>query len=105
MFGEAKINLLFACAADKDVKDIAKLFKYRFEHIYVTKPGDKKKSDLNSEISAFTDAQLKFTADANYHSIIKKAFEDSAESGTNLLVTGSFYLIAEVKSFLNKKIL
>lgn len=102
LFGESKANLLFACAADKDVKDIAKLFAYRFEHIYVTKPGDKKKSDLNAEEQAFKDANLKFSADSDYRKTIEKAFRESAERGCNLLVTGSFYLIAEINEFLNK---
>ncbi len=102
IYGEKKVNLLFACAADKDVEDIAKLFKYRFDHIYVTRPGSKKQSDLNKEITAFKDAELNFTADADYKMLIKKAFDDSAANGTLLLVTGSFYLLAEVKDFLAK---
>lgn len=102
IYGEQKVNLLFACAADKDVEDIAKLFKYRFDHIYVTRPGSKKQSDLNKEITAFKDAELNFTADADYKMLIKKAFDDSAANGNLLLVTGSFYLLAEVKDFLAK---
>ena len=102
LFGDSKVNLLFACAADKDVKDIAKLFKYRFEHIYVTKPGNKKKADLEAEIQAFSDAQLSFTADSDYKKMIKKALSDSAQNNMNLLITGSFYLLAEVKELLQK---
>lgn len=104
LFGEKKVNLLFACAADKDVKDMATMFKYRFEHIYVTRPGDKKTSNLNAEIEAFTNAGLKFTANADYNMMIQKAFEDSAENGNLLLVTGSFYLVSEVKTFLSTRL-
>ena len=39
-------------------------------------------------------------ADADYKMMIKKAFEESASSGNVLLVTGSFYLVSEVKEFL-----
>ncbi len=102
LYGEKKVNLLFACAADKDVEDIAKIFKYRFDHIFVTRPGDKKQSDLNKEIKAFNDAELNFTADPDYEKMIKKALEQSAENGAILLITGSFYLIAEAKAFLEK---
>ena len=102
LFGDSKVNLLFACAADKDVKDIAKLFKYRFEHIYVTKPGNKKKADLEAEIQAFSDAQLSFTADSDYKKMIKKAMFESSQNNVNLLITGSFYLLAEVKEILQK---
>ena len=100
LYGEQKVSLLFACAADKDVKDISMLFRYRFEHVYVTRPGEKKESDLNGEIEAFTHAEIKFTADADYKMMIKKAFDESAAAGTILLVTGSFYLVSEVKEFL-----
>ncbi len=100
LYGEKKVSLLFACAADKDVKDISKLFKYRFEHVYVTRPGERKQSDLNAEIDAFTNAEVQFTADADYKMMIKKALEESAANGNVLLVTGSFYLVSEVKEFL-----
>ncbi|MCR4632227.1 MAG: bifunctional folylpolyglutamate synthase/dihydrofolate synthase [Treponema sp.] len=101
LFGSKKINLLFACAADKDVKDMATLFKYRFVHIYVTRPGEKKLSDLNAEITAFKNAELNFTADADYKKIIKQALEESTSDGSVLLVTGSFYLVSEVEELLS----
>ena len=100
LFGSKKINLLFACAADKDVKDMAKTFKYRFSHIYLTRPGEKKLSDLDAAISAFKAAELKFTADADYKKIIKTALTASAEEDAVLLVTGSFYLVSEVEEIL-----
>ena len=100
LFGDKKVSLLFACAADKDVKDISKLFKYRFEHVYVTRPGERKESNLAGEIEAFTNAEVNFTADADYKMMIKKALEESAANGNVLLVTGSFYLVSEVKEFL-----
>lgn len=100
LFGTKKINLLFACAADKDVKDMAKTFKYRFSHIYLTRPGEKKLSDLDAAISAFKAAELKFTADADYKKIIKTALTASAEEDAVLLVTGSFYLVSEVEEIL-----
>ena len=100
LYSENKVNLLFACAADKDVKEIARIFKYRFNHVFITKPGDKKTSDLNREIQAFKDAQINFTADADYKKMLSAAFADSAENGTVLLITGSFYLLAEAKAFI-----
>ena len=100
MYDNKKAILLFACAADKDIKDISKLFKYRFEHIFVTKPGDKKQSNIADEIEAFTNAEVSFTADANYKKMIQLAFERASKENAILLVTGSFYLLAEVKKFL-----
>lgn len=100
ILGENKVNLLFACAIDKDIEDIAGLFKYRFNKIYVTRPGDKKQSDINREKNAMKEAGLDFSADADYKMMIKKAFEESCEQGVTLLVTGSFYLVAEVVDFM-----
>ena len=102
LFGDKKVSLLFACAADKDVKDISKLLKYRFEHVYVTRPGERKESNLAGEIEAFTNAEVNFTADADYKMMIKKALEESATNGNVLLVTGSFYLVSEVKELLGE---
>lgn len=96
IYGTKKANLLFACAADKDIIDISQLFKNRFEHIFVTKPGSVKKSDINAEENAFKNAELNFTANPDYVFMIKKALEDSQKNGCILLVTGSFYLVSEV---------
>ncbi|MBQ7753059.1 MAG: bifunctional folylpolyglutamate synthase/dihydrofolate synthase [Treponema sp.] len=96
LYGEEKVSLLFACAADKDVKDIAKLFKGRFEHIYATKPGDLKQADLAGLENAFQSANLSYELNADYQTMIKKALKESSERGEILLVTGSFYLVAEV---------
>lgn len=100
MYDNQKVNLLFACAADKDIKEISKLFKYRFERIFVTKPGDKKHSNIKAEKEAFTNAEVNFIANSNYKEMIKTAFEETSNDGSILLVTGSFYLLAEVKNYL-----
>lgn len=96
MYGDKKANLLFACAADKDIVDISKLFKNRFEHIFLTKPGSVKKSDIISEENAFKNAGINFTVNPDYVFMIKNALEDSHKNGCILLVTGSFYLVSEV---------
>ncbi len=103
LYGEEKVSLLFACAADKDVKDIAKLFKGRFEHIYATKPGDIKQADLAGLENAFHDANLSYELNEDYQSMIKKALKECSERGEILLVTGSFYLVAEVDKLIFKK--
>ena len=100
LYGPKPVNLLFGCAADKDVADIANLFKCRFKHIYLTKPGDVKASDLNKATDAFKDAGLAFSVSPDFKGMLRKAFEDSANTGSLLLITGSFYLVAEAKAFL-----
>lgn len=100
MYDDKKVNLLFACAADKDIKDMSKLFKYRFEHIYLTIPGEKKKSDIHAAEEAFKNEGLSYTVNKNYRDAILKAIKESAEQNCVLLITGSFYLLAEVKTLL-----
>lgn len=100
LYNNKKANLLFACAADKDIKDISTLFKYRFENIYLTRPGDVKQSDLNGAMKAFKNAGVDFITHPDYKRMIRMAMQNSAETGNILLVTGSFYLVAEVKKFL-----
>ena len=89
--------LLFACAADKDAKDIAPLFKNEFDEIFLTKPGDVKKADLEGLTRAFDAAGLSYDFSEDYKAQIKKAIKKAGEEEAILLVTGSFYLVAEVK--------
>ena len=100
LYGTKKVNLLFGCAADKDVKDIANLFKHRFQHIYLTKPGSVKESDIDAASDAFKAAELDFTVSPDYFKMFIEAMRKSAENGEILLITGSFYLLAEVKKYL-----
>ena len=94
-------TLLFACAADKDAKDIAPLFKNQFESVFLTKPGNVKQSDLERLADAFDKAEIPYDLNENFETQIKKAFEHANAHKSILLVTGSFYLIAEVKRCLN----
>lgn len=103
VFGNQKRILLFACAADKDVTDIAPLFKNEFDKIFLTKPGSVKKSDLTSLTQAFDSACLPYECSEDYESQIKKALAFASAENALLLITGSFYLIAEVKKILTQK--
>ena len=48
-----------------------------------------------SEKEAFKNAQIPFEADSDYKNMIIKALKESQKDGNILLVTGSFYLVAE----------
>ena len=101
--GESDSNkpvLLFACAADKDVKDIAPLFKEKFRKIFLTKPGNVKISDTKKMEDAFDENGIPYDFDADFSSQIKKALNFADEKKSVLLVTGSFYLVAEAKKIL-----
>ena len=100
LYPEKTVNLLFACAADKDIKDISLLFKNKFNKIYLTIPGSQKQSDLHAEIEAFKNAKLDFTSDIDYKKIIKQALEETKQKYEILLITGSFYLVSEAKKIM-----
>ncbi|MDY5123960.1 MAG: folylpolyglutamate synthase/dihydrofolate synthase family protein [Treponema sp.] len=102
LYENEKVDLLFACAADKDIKDISKALQYRFNHVYITKPGDVKHSDLQSADEAFKNAEIDYELNADYKAMINKALSTASQEGNHLLVTGSFYLLAEVFKFLGK---
>lgn len=99
-------NLIFACAADKNVEQIAALVAKSglFEKIYLTRPGDFKKSDLPRAKKAFefafshTDTVIESSPD--FIATIKKAISESAKSKSPLIAFGSFYLLAEIKKVL-----
>lgn len=115
-FNHNPLHILFACAQDKNMKEMALLFyKYNkdtnnelFDRITLTKPGTVKATDLNALSNAFTNAQKEYPnetfpcllledhVEATFFAI-KKAQEENAP----LLVTGSFYLIAQVKKILS----
>lgn len=102
LYGQNKnATLLFGCASDKDSKDIAPLFKNHFSDIFLTKPGLVKMSNLEEIKESFTNANLQFEADEDFVLIIKKAISKAREKKTPLLVTGSFYLVSEVKKILS----
>jgi dihydrofolate synthase / folylpolyglutamate synthase len=100
LFTGRTLHLLFACAADKDVRDIAPLFKDLFSHITLSRPGETKHSDIAKAESAFFEAGLPFTSDADFTKAIPAALALAERDNAVLLVTGSFYLVAEVKKIL-----
>ena len=93
--------LLFACAADKDVKDIAPLFRGKFQKIFLTKPGNVKISDTKKMEQAFWENEIEYDFDADFSSQIKNALNFAGKTKSVLLVTGSFYLVAEAKRILS----
>jgi dihydrofolate synthase/folylpolyglutamate synthase len=100
LFTSKNAHLLFGCAADKDAEDIASCFKGYFSRITLTRPGSIKQSDMERMKLAFSTAGLHFAAYDDYTFAICRAMEDASTESVPLLVTGSFYLIAEVKKFL-----
>lgn len=101
VFGTDDAHLLFACAADKDIADIAPLFRQGFSHITLTKPGAVKQSDLAALTQAFDAAGLRYTSSEDFAAAISDALCAAERADVPLLVTGSFYLLAEVKKLID----
>lgn len=112
-------SLLFACAIDKNIDEIAKLLleSYYFDSIILTRPGIFKQSDLKKINDSFQKAVKnlgdnkkdlecslpKISLIEDHEEAIKKAIANAFEKNQSLLVTGSFYLVAELHSFLKKE--
>ena len=101
VFGTQDAHLLFACAADKDMADIAPLFAQGFSRITLTKPGTVKQSNLAALAQSFAAAGLPYTSTEDFYAAIGGALHAAGKSGVPLLVTGSFYLLAEVKKIID----
>lgn len=96
-----KGTLIFACAEDKNIKDMVQFFKDHFTKIVITIPGAAKKSNPDLNYKAFQEA-LKGSAcilekNADYEAVIKSEIIESRKKSSPLLITGSFYLAAEAK--------
>ncbi|UTC85542.1 bifunctional folylpolyglutamate synthase/dihydrofolate synthase [Treponema denticola] len=96
-----KGTLIFACAEDKNVKDMVPFFKDNFTKIIVTIPGASKKSNPDLSYTIFQEG-LKASScmvekNADYEAVIKNEIIECREKKQPLLITGSFYLAAEAK--------
>ena len=103
----SQANLLFACASDKNMDEMTKLFfEYKVKSLILTKPGFEKGSNLpylaectkklNEENNNLIDLQII----ENPKDAILKSFELAYQNDEPVLICGSFYLLAEVKSLL-----
>lgn len=95
VFPQKKYSLLFACAQDKKIEEIAPNFVNIFENIIVTTPGNVRKSDIQKVCTEFSKNNLTFQKSPDFKTAIQDAKNYSEKNNTILLVTGSFYLLAE----------
>ena len=106
IFDSRKDILVFGSALDKDVENIAEeLIKSDlFSKIFITKPGNVKQTDLEKVKQAFekkcNTENIQLEVQEDFEAILKKAYEDSSKENKHLLITGSFYLVAEAKKIL-----
>ena len=99
LLGKSPI-LLFGCAEDKNVEEMVAEIQGGFSEVILTRPGDFKKSDLRAMKKVFSDYDAEVTAEEDFKKAISLAFSRAEETGRGLVVMGSFYLVGEVKDFL-----
>lgn len=101
---DQKAIVLFACADDKNTKAIAPLFQDVASKIYITIPGTFKKSDIHkarADFEAFyRERGIECNSSEDYQDMIRVAFENARFENVPLLITGSFYLVAEAKKII-----
>ncbi len=95
---EAKDScLIFGAVEGKDVKGMAECLK-SFRKIIISKPGSFKKSNPAELYNIFTetlpDAEIILLENP------EEALSEAVGSGLPLMVTGSFYMVAEIRKFL-----
>ncbi len=88
-------HLIFACAADKDVKDMAKMFAGNFSKVTLTRPGSTKACNPVSLCNAFREAGMDFTFNEDYENAIKDALAEADRVKAQVMICGSFYLASE----------
>ncbi len=107
-----KCHLLFACAKDKnDTVMVQKFLESElFSHVTITRPGELKSSDFDhlsmvveSEAEKLVKSGRKMpeiAGNRDYIQSISEAIKTAEDEHATLLVTGSFYLVAETKKIL-----
>ena len=103
---DKKCFVLFACADDKDTHAIAPIFKDVAKKIAITIPGTFKKSNIEKATKDFTDyynaSSIAIESSSDYENVIKNCFDEAKRDNCPLLITGSFYLVAEAKKIISR---
>lgn len=99
VFPAKKYHLIFACAGDKDIKDIVPLFKNEFSSIIFTQPASVRHCDASLTYKIAQENKISANIEKDVESAVKTAIK-YAENKDIILVTGSFYLVSEVKEIL-----
>jgi dihydrofolate synthase/folylpolyglutamate synthase len=92
--------LLFACAHDKKHAEMAEILASRFSDITITAPGSFKQSDPSAVHASFRARNSRAELVADPGEALARARDKAKPRGMPILVTGSFYLCAEVTKLL-----
>ena len=99
-YRKTKFILLFSCAKDKNPEDLCEILAHNSspEGIFLTRPGNFKKCDFPAMGRAFSKKfpHTPLFAKEDFTATIVAAIDLAAKANLPLVVTGSFYLVAEV---------
>lgn len=95
--------LLFACAADKKHQAMAAILGPHFDATVVTRPGTFKESEPDAVFESFRGLARNAELEPDTARALTRALEIAAARGATLLVTGSFYLCAEARAWLESR--
>lgn len=103
LYGEGGI-LVFGCAADKDAMAMAKIAHPHFAKIIITTPGTFKASNPPQVYEAFAAQQVagreKTQLITDTREAVIEARNLAAKNNLPVLVTGSFYLVSEIRKII-----
>ena len=94
--------LLFGAVEGKNIEGMAEALSGRFSKIIITTPGTFKKSSPDSVFNVFKNRPASADTPVILEKDTAKAFQTAVDSGLPVLVTGSFYLAAEIRKNLVK---
>lgn len=104
IFGAGKKNfhLLFACAKDKDAKSIAKELRGIFVKIVLTETKTNRAFSAHELKNIFAAEGLNCSVESDIQNALLTSLENASKENAILLITGSFYLAADVIKSLNR---
>lgn len=96
-FGENKAQVIFGAADDKEVETVLKVMPEITEHFHLVPVNSPRSLEVEALSKLVT--HTKFTA----YSSLEDALSSSTKSNTHTLLTGSLFLLGELKGFLNQQ--
>jgi folylpolyglutamate synthase/dihydropteroate synthase len=91
--------LIFGAISGKNIAEMARLLAAHFEHIIISTPGTFKESSPSEMLTIFHALNPHTVLEPNPERALQRAFQVSRNSRP-ILVTGSFFMIAEIRKFL-----
>lgn len=88
-------QLIFACAHDKNYREMAKIAGPRFSEIIITRPGTFKKAALTETLAAFLKYNPESRLEESPHKALHLAL--AQKNSPAILVCGSFHLLGALK--------